>query len=221
MSSKKHTVELPLVPLDDIVIFPHMLIPVFIDDDTCISAVEDQLKKSKTIFFSAYKNDDSTTPLNVYDVGLICTIVRTRMLPDGRMRVLIKGDTKAKIDSVVRTSPYPIVRLCKIPDLQSQQDQTQIETLIKSIRKSLETVASLGKVFPPDFLALLDEVDNPSRLADIIAANLGFKIEQAQKILAMNNIFDRLHALQNFLQQEIDFLPCTSKNPITSLRKNR
>ncbi|MDE3269306.1 MAG: endopeptidase La [Pseudomonadota bacterium] len=209
MSSKKNTVELPLVPLDDIVLFPHMLIPVFIDDDACIQAIEDKLKNSKTVFFSAYKNNDNTMTVNVYDVGLICTIIRTRMLPDGRMRVLIKGDSRAQIDSIVRTEPYPIVRLRKIAD--TQVNKTQAEVLVKSIRKALETVASLGKVFPPDFLAMLDEVDDPSRMADIIAANLGFKIEQAQKILAMNNAVDRLHALQNFLQQEIDFFRMQAK----------
>ena len=196
--------ELPLIPLDDIVIFPHMLIPVFIDDDACISAVEDALQSSKSIFFSAYKKEESGLPLNVYDVGLICTIIRTRMLPDGRMRVLVNGNVKAKIEKMVRTEPYPIVKLLPVPEVCSYTDDTQAEVLIQTVRKSLEKIAKMGKVLPPDFLLMLDNISEPGRLADLIAANMGLKIEQAQKILVINDSAARLQAINKLLQQEIE-----------------
>ena len=111
--------ELALLPLKDIVVFPHMIVPVFINEDLCINAVEHALAGSRKIFLSAFKVAGENgpglecsleAPFDVYDTGTVCSIMRTRKLPDGRMKVLVQGISKAKIMSLVSTDPFPIVK---------------------------------------------------------------------------------------------------------------
>jgi ATP-dependent Lon protease len=208
-----HQGLMPLLPLKDIVVFPNMIVPVFISEDLCINAVEESLSGSRKIFLSAFKVPDQRgeglschlePPFDVYDIGTTCTIMRTRKLPDGRMKVLVQGLAKGQIVQLTQTSPYPMVQIAKIADPLLVNTSSEMEALIRSVREHLEKVVSLGKVLSPDILMILEDVTDPGRLADLVASNLGLKVHEAQAILAINSPLDRLQRVYACLSREIE-----------------
>jgi ATP-dependent Lon protease len=211
-SAAKFT-QLPLLPLKDIVVFPHMIVPVFISEDLCINAVEEGLAKDKKIFLSAFQiagqkgeglESTLTPPFDVYDIGTVCTIMRTRKLPDGRMKVLIQGVQKSKVIRLVSNDLCPVVEVEAIKDVTMINSTSEVEAMIRSVRESLEKVVSLGKVLSPDILMILEDVKDPGRLADLVAANMGLKVEDAQRILATSDATRRLAQVLNVLNREVE-----------------
>lgn len=205
--------ELPLLPLKDIVVFPHMIVPVFINEDLCINAVEHALAHQRKIFLSAFKVSGEKgeglectlePPFDVYDVGTVCSIMRTRKLPDGRMKVLVQGISKARVTSLLASDPFPSVRLSPLEEPTIVKNSPEIEAMIRATRENLEKVVSLGKVLSPDILMVLEDVTDPGRLSDLVAANLGLKVHEAQSILAVYSPVDRLRTVHRFLSREIE-----------------
>lgn len=205
--------EIPLLPLKDIVVFPNMIVPVFINEDLCINAVEESLASNRKIFLSAFKvaghegpglECNLTPPFDVYATGTICSIMRTRKLPDGRMKVLVQGLTKASVVELGQMDPFPTVRVKEIKEAAIMNSSSELEALVRVVRENLEKVVSLGKVLSPDILMILEDVSEPGRLADLIASNLGLKVYEAQKILAINNPVERLKSVYNCLSREIE-----------------
>nr|MBP9709347.1 LON peptidase substrate-binding domain-containing protein [Oligoflexales bacterium] len=139
---------LPLLPLKDIVVFPHMIIPVFINEDLCVSAVEEAVAGERKIFLSAFKIEDEKSddtqgiivnkalestldaPFDVYNIGTVCSIMRTRKLPDGRMKVLVQGLYKGRINRLERANPHPVVSVDKISDPAFETKSADIEAMI-------------------------------------------------------------------------------------------
>ncbi len=205
--------ELPLLPLKDIVVFPNMIVPVFINEDLCINAVEHALEAERKIFLSAFKvlgqegeglDAKLDAPFDVYDIGTVCSIMRTRKLPDGRMKVLVQGLHKAMVKNLLQTEPFPIVSFVNIEEPKIANTSSEIEALTRAVRENLEKVVSLGKVLSPDILMILEDVSEPGRLADLVASNLGLKVHEAQNILAVNNPIDRLNRVYTCLSREIE-----------------
>lgn len=207
------TLGMPLLPLKDIVVFPNMIVPVFVNEDLCINAIKEALKTDKKIFLSAFKVNDAQyqglecslePPFDVYDVGTVCTIMRTRNLPDGRMKVLVQGLEKARVKSLDKTEPFPYVSLSAIPEPTLVNSTSTVEALIRAVRENLEKVVSLGKILSPDILMILEDVNQPGRLADLISSNLGLKVAEAQSVLAIHNPVDRLQKVHGCLSREIE-----------------
>lgn len=205
--------EMPLLPLKDIVVFPHMIVPVFINEDLCINAVEHALAHQRKIFLSAFKvpgeHGEGLTcrldpPFDVYDIGTVCSIMRTRKLPDGRMKVLVQGLAKAQVEYLIATEPFPSIRIGSIEEPTLTRNSPEIEAMIRATRENLEKVVSLGKVLSPDILMVLEDVTDPGRLADLVAANLGLKVHEAQSILAVVNPTERLKTVHRYLSREIE-----------------
>jgi ATP-dependent Lon protease len=205
--------ELPLLPLKDIVVFPHMIVPVFISEDLCINAVQSARANNGRIFLSAFKvpgedgdglSCSTEPPFDVYDVGTICSVMRDRKLPDGRVKVLIQGVQKAQLKSLVNNDGFPLVRVTPVSDTVVASSSPELEALVRAVRESLEKVVSLGKVLSPDILMILEDVSDPSRLADLVASNLGLKVADAQRILAVQNPLDRLRRVHQYLSREIE-----------------
>ena len=205
--------EYPLLPLKDIVVFPHMIIPVFINEDLCLSAVDQALSEDRKIFLSAFQVQDKTgdgldsslePPFDVYDTGTICTIMRTRKLSDGRMKVLVQGLSKGKITALRSRKPCPRVAVVQAQQESSEADQTLLEATIRSVREQVEKVVSLGKALSPDILMVLEDVKEPNRLADMIVSNLGLEVHEAQSILATPGIVERLQKVLSYLSREIE-----------------
>lgn len=204
---------LPLLPLKDIVVFPNMIVPVFVNEDLCINAIKESLKNDKKIFLSAFKVSDAEgegldctldAPFDVYDIGTICSIMRTRNLPDGRMKVLVQGVEKAKIKSLRKSDPFPEVTVSGVVEPVLINSSSNVEALVRAVRENLEKVVSLGKVLSPDILMILEDVVQPGRLADLIASNLGLKVSEGQTILAINNPVERLQKVHACLSREIE-----------------
>ena len=219
-NDQKHR-AMPLLPLKDIVVFPHMIVPVFISETLCIKAVEAALEADRKIFLSAFSSDrdaDSEeffgqsdglevsleAPFDVYDVGTVCSIMRTRKLPDGRMKVLVQGVEKARIRSLIAPEPFPNIEISPIEQAKLSGSSSDIEAMIRAVKENLEKVVSLGKVLSPDILMILEDVREPGRLADLVAANLGLKIVDSQRILAISNPVDRLSKVHAYLSREIE-----------------
>ncbi|MCX6108189.1 MAG: endopeptidase La [Proteobacteria bacterium] len=207
------TTEIPLLPLKDIVVFPHMIVPVFINEDLCINAVEHALAHQRKIFLSAFKvageKGDGLEctlepPFDVYDIGTICSIMRTRKLPDGRMKVLVQGISKAEVQQLSHSEPFPLVHIKSVEEPVIVKNSPEVEAMIRATRENLEKVVSLGKVLSPDILMVLEDVTDPGRLADLVAANLGLKVQEAQSILAVYNPVERLRTVHRYLSREIE-----------------
>lgn len=205
--------EIPLLPLKDIVVFPHMIVPVFINEDLCINAVEHALAHQRKIFLSAFKVQGEKgdglechlePPFDVYNTGTVCSIMRTRKLPDGRMKVLVQGLSKAEVLDLVATEPFPSVRIKMVEEPSLVKNSPEVEAMIRATRENLEKVVSLGKVLSPDILMVLEDVTEPGRLSDLVAANLGLKVHEAQGILAVYNPVERLKTVHRYLSREIE-----------------
>lgn len=205
--------EIPLLPLKDIVVFPHMIVPVFVNEDLCINAVEAAIAGNKKIFLSAFKVHGEEgpeldvkldAPFDVYSTGTVCSIMRTRKLPDGRMKVLVQGLYKARLTGLISNEGFPLVGTRTILDDHCINGKSETEALIRAVRENLEKVVGLGKVLSPDILMVLEDVNEPGRLADLVAANLGLKVHESQMVLAVANPVDRLRRVYGFLSREIE-----------------
>ncbi len=210
---KKPETELPLLPLKDIVVFPHMIVPVFVNEEVCVKAVESTHLTNRKIFLSAFKvpghkekglESSLAAPFDVYDIGTICSVMRTRKLADGRMKVLIQGIHKAQILELTGSNIYPKVRIRILEEGKEQNSDFKTEAILRAVKENLEKVVGLGKVLSPDILMILDDVKEPGRLSDLIVANLGLKVEDAQKILSTLDPFERLQKVHAILSREIE-----------------
>lgn len=217
--------QLPLLPLKDIVVFPQMILPVFIAEDVCMKAVEAAMAKDKLILLSAFQVDgavnpsqnaevtqdspelaaNSPVPFDVYDVGTVAMVMRTRRLPDGRVKVLIQGLRKARITSLAQQEPYPLVNVSAIADAAlTTANSAESEALMRTTREQLEKLVALGRALTPDILVLLEDVTEAGRLADLIASNMNLRICDAQWILATNGGLERLRRVHKLLVRELE-----------------
>ena len=208
---------LPLLPLKDIVIFPQMIIPVFISEDICLKAVEAACEKDRFVFMSAFCNENVTEeeekspqlsvtfppPFDVYNTGVIASVLRMRKLPDGRTKILIQGLTRAVALNLIQSEPYPKVTVNAIVDKTPQFSSDQ-ELLCHSVKEQLERVIQFNKSISSDILMLLNDVKEIGKLSDIIAGHLGLRMVEAQKILGTIDVFERLRGVQLILSKEIE-----------------
>lgn len=205
--------SLPLLPVRDIVVFPFMIIPLFVGRDSSIKSVEESLSKSdRLILLSSQKDisDEHPAPEGIYTTGTVAMIMRMRKLPDGRIKILIQGLCKAKIKDYSQTQPYFKVNIQKISE-QVSGTAAEAEALMRNVREQLEKVISLGKVLSPDILMVLDDIIDPGRLADLVASNLGLKVSDGQQILETHDPFDRLKRIHEILLKEIEVLTIQAK----------
>jgi ATP-dependent Lon protease len=200
--------ELPVLPLRDIVIYPFMIVPLFVSRDRSIKAVDEALSRNRMILLVSQKDLDKEEPTqeDLYKVGTVAVIMRMLKLPDGRIRILIQGLSRASIDSIVTGNEYVKGNLMAIPEPIAPTSSLEVEALIRNVRSLMERAANLGKNISPEVLAIIANLDDAGRLADLSASNLELKVEDAQSVL---NIFDpilRLRRVNELLSKEIDVL---------------
>ncbi|MCJ8278044.1 MAG: LON peptidase substrate-binding domain-containing protein, partial [Bdellovibrionales bacterium] len=196
--------QIPMLPVRDIVIFPYMIIPLFVGRESSIQAVEDSLAKNRLIFLSSQMDLTEETPTenSIYKVGTVAMIMRMRKLADGRVKILIQGMTKARITQFHQNQPFFNVSVEKV----NEETVLKAEALIRTAKELLEKVIALGKVLSPDILLVLDDIKEPGRVADLIASNLGLKVDDAQKILETVDHLERLKAVNEILTSEVEVL---------------
>ena len=207
--------QMPMLPVRDIVIFPYMIIPLFVGRESSIQAVEESLAKNRIIFLSSQMDMSEEAPAkeNVYGVGTVAMIIRMRKLADGRVKILIQGMAKAKITEFHRTQPFFDVSVEKIEEnfKESEENQLKADALIRTAKEQLEKVIALGKILSPDILLVLDDIPEPGRVADLIASNLGLKVDEAQKILETDDHLERLRLVNEILNGELEVLQMQAK----------
>ena len=204
---------LPLLPVRDMVMYPSVILPLFVGRDMSINAVEKSLSKDRLILVTAQKDltDEDPLPERIYSVGVVSQIMRMLRLPDGRVKVLIQGIKKARILEYVQETPTFLVRVESIEEPLITEITLEIEALMRYVKEEMEKVVSMGRMVPPDILMVLDTIDEPGKLADIAAANLGLAVDKAQEVLEIVDPVERLRKLSEILGKEIELLNMQAK----------
>ena len=197
---------LPLLPLRDVVVFPHMVIPLFVGRPRSIRALEAAMEGGKNIMLAAQKSasKDDPKPEDVYEIGCLATILQMLKLPDGTVKVLVEGTQRARVLSIEDVESHFLSDV--MPVLPDEVSGSEVEALRRAIVGQFETYVKLNKKIPPEILTSLAGIDNASRLADTIAAHLPLKLEQKQQMLEVMDTAQRLESLLTQLETEIDIL---------------
>jgi ATP-dependent Lon protease len=204
---------LPLLPVRDIVIFPYMVLPLFINREKSIKSLEGSLSKDRLIFLVAQKNLSEEDPSinDLYRVGTVALVMKMLKLPDGKIKILVQGLSKASIKETLQTMPYFLVRVENIKDPFITEITLETEALMRNVREQLERISSYGKLISPDLMFVLESVDDPGRLADLVASNLDLSVEKAQEILEILDPIERLKMLNDVLEKEVQVLTMQAK----------
>ncbi|UCH81575.1 MAG: endopeptidase La, partial [Nitrospiraceae bacterium] len=200
--------SLPILPVRDVVIFPYMILPLFVGRDISINAIEQAMESNKLILLVSQKDVNVETPVidDLYTVGTVGTILRMLKLPDGRLKILIQGLTKAKITEFSQTDPYYIGEIEKITDQQQPEITVEVEALMRNVKELVDKSLALGKSFLPDIIVLIENIEEPGRLADLVASNLGLKSDLAQELLEETDPLIRLKKISDILNREVELL---------------
>ncbi len=211
-SSEEHDVDipssLPILPVRDVVIFPYMILPLFVGRDISIKAIERSIGENKLIMLVSQKdvNVESPSIKDLYRVGTVGTILRMLKLPDGRLKILVQGLAKARIIDFAQTEPYYVGKIEKIVDQQQSELTLEVEALMRNVKELVDKSLALGKSFLPDIIVLIENIEEPGRLADLVASNLGLKAEQAQELLELTDPVLRLKKISEILSREVELL---------------
>ncbi len=195
-----------LLPLRDVVIFPHMMVPLFVGRGKSIKALEEATKNDKDIFLVAQKQAKVNDPQasDIFDVGTIGSIVQILKLPDGTVRVLVEGKHRARIQRFVQTDPYFEVEVEDMTD--PSADAVELKAMRRSIYSAFESYLEYAKKIPKDILKSLSSIESPSQLADTIVLSLNLKLRERQELLETIDVRERLEKLYEILQREIEIL---------------
>lgn len=200
--------NLPLLPVRDIVVFPYMILPLYVGREASIKAVEEALANNRMIFLASQREvfEENPSKESIYSVGTIAMIMRMRKLVDGRVKILIQGVTKGKITNFVRTNPCFNVEVEKLAEPDTKHESIEYEAMIRNAKELIEKIIALGKSLSPDILLVLDDIAEPGRLADLIASNIGLGVSQAQKVLETVDPKARLGLVNEILANELEVL---------------
>ncbi len=198
--------RLPLLPLRDVVVFPHMVIPLFVGRPKSIKALEAAMESGKSIMLVAQKNaaKDEPTAEDIYDIGCVANILQMLKLPDGTVKVLVEGAQRARIERIEDGASHFTADV--VPIVPDAQPTAEAEALRRAIVSQFDQYVKLNKKIPAEILTSIAGIDEAGRLADTIAAHLPLKLEQKQKILEMFGLNERLEHLLAQLETEIDIL---------------
>jgi ATP-dependent Lon protease len=207
---EKH-MELPLIPLRNMVVFPQMVVPLFIGRSKSVKALEETLHKEKMVVFASQKSEDVEEPSSkdVCSIGTLSEIVQMQTLPDGTTKILAEGVARVKIESFISETPYFKVKVSKI--LEPDNMTVEVEALIRMVIKQFEKYVRLNKRIPSETLMSIINIDNPGRLADLIASYLTLKVDEKQSVLEALAIDKRLKKLSEFLDKELEVLEVEKK----------
>jgi ATP-dependent Lon protease len=199
---------LPVLPLRDIVIYPFMIVPLFVSRERSIRAVDHALSENRMILLLSQKDLDKEepTPEDLYTMGTVALVMRMLKLPDGRTRILVQGLARARAEEIAETNGFLSARLTVLHEPPVPEDSLEVEALIRNVRALLEKAANLGKNISPEVMAIAANLDDPGRLADLAASNLELRVEEAQSVLNLVDTLARLRRVNELLNREIEVL---------------
>src|SRR3989440_8388255 len=200
--------DLPLLPLRDIVIYPFMIVPLFVSREKSIRAVDEALGEHRMILLTCQKDLDKEEPQqdDLYKVGTVAVIMRMLKLPDGRIRILVQGVSRAQVESVNSEGESLHARVQPMQEIMAPERSLEVEALMRNVRGSMEKAANLGKNISPEVMAIIANLDDAGRLADLSASNLELKVEDAQSVLEIADTTTRLRRVNDLLNKEIEVL---------------
>ncbi|MDD2856868.1 MAG: endopeptidase La, partial [Desulfuromonadaceae bacterium] len=199
---------LPLLPIRDVVVYPFMIIPLFVGREMSVKAVDSALAGDRMILLCTQHDvgDEDPPAEKIYEVGTVAMIMRMLKLPDGRVKILVQGLAKARITEFITDSPFYTVRAERQNDSIVTNMSLEIEALIRTVREQLSKVMELGKQVSPEVMVIMENIQDPGSMADLISSNLGLKVADAQTLLEINDPVARLTKVNEFLNREVELL---------------
>ena len=206
-------IDLPLLPLRDVVVFPHMVIPLFVGRPKSIKALELAMESDRRIMLVAQKAaaKDEPSVEDMFDVGCVSTILQMLKLPDGTVKVLVEGQQRALVTSIADAETHFTATVTPVEQDQEKHKSSEIEALRRAVMQQFDQYVKLNKKIPPEFLSSISSIDDPGRLADTIAAHLPLKLENKQVVLDLSDVKARLENLFEQLDREVDILNVDKK----------
>lgn len=204
---------IPLLPLRDVVVFPHMIVPLFVGREKSIAALESAMKYEKGIFMVAQKNAKKDDPSedDIYSVGTIGIIIQLLRLPDGTVKVLVEGKARGAILEYVKNDDFFLVRVADIEDVDDDPNDVRKQALMRSIKESFELYLKLSKKVHVEMMGTIAGIEDPSKLADVVVTHLNVKLEDKQRIMEIFSIGERLEAIYSLMLSEIEILQVEEK----------
>ncbi len=201
----------PVLPLRDIVVFPHMIVPLFVGRDKSVQALEEVMREDKQILLVAQKDATQDDPAaeDIYEVGTISTVLQLLKLPDGTVKVLVEGGKRARVVRYVEEKPY-FEAEAEILD-EDWGDEQEIEALGRSVVSQFDQYIKLNKKIPPEVMVSINQIEDQSKLADTIASHLQIKISEKQELLEFASVQERLERVYGFMESEIGVLQVEKK----------
>jgi ATP-dependent Lon protease len=202
-------IELPMLPLRDVVVFPHMVIPLFVGRPKSIKALESAMAAERRIMLVAQKTAAKDEPAtdDMFDVGCVSTILQMLKLPDGTVKVLVEGQQRALVKTIVDGEAHFVATVTPVdPSAEVSEASSEIEALRRAVMQQFDQYVKLNKKIPPEILTSISSIDDAGRLADTIAAHLPLKLENKQQVLDLSSIKARLENLFAQLEHEVDIL---------------
>ena len=200
--------SLPVLPVRDIVVFPYMIIPLFVGREISIKAIDEALSTNRMILLLTQKDLSIENPkmTDLYSVGTVGMIMRMLKLPDGRVKILVQGLSKAKVKKFAQRGAFYNADIEKIEEVKPESLTVEEEAEIRSVKEQLDKAVSYGKTVLPDIMVVIENLDDPGRLADLVASNLGLKADQAQEVMEIIDPIQRLRRVSEMLSREIELL---------------
>ena len=197
--------ELPILPLREFVLFPYMVLPLFVARESSIAAVQDALASDRLILLVAQRDPETQEPGNedLYSVGTVAMVMRSLRMPDGRLKVMLQGLNKARIDTFVDRESSTWARVTTIPSDETGDWCVESEALVRAVRTRVEELLPL-KNLPPEVLSITTNIDKPGRLADIVASNLRLRLPEAQEVLEVEDPIARLRKVDALVRRELE-----------------
>ncbi|MFQ5839236.1 MAG: endopeptidase La [Candidatus Methylomirabilales bacterium] len=205
--------QIPLLPVRDVVVYPFMILPLFVGREKSMRAVDEALSRDRLILLVAQRDAEAEDPGpdEIYPVGTVAMIMRMLKMPDGRVKILVQGLGRARIEEFVQKEPYFEAKIAELVDQGVPTMGPELDALIRMVKEQVSKTASLGKSISPDILVIINNLDHPGRLADLVASHLDLKVEQAVEILTVTDPVERLRRIEGFLRKEIEVLEVQQK----------
>jgi ATP-dependent Lon protease len=199
------SVALPVLPLRDVVVFPHMVIPLFVGRDKSIRALDIAMEGDKRILLVAQKSAETDDPgaTDLHPIGTLAQVLQLLKLPDGTIKVLVEGLVRARVDGV-REEDGALSGNADVVDSAETREPREVEAIARSLMSMFEQYIKTNRKLPPELMQTLSGIDDPSRLADTIAAHLGVRLSDKQKLLELLDTAERLEMLVGLVDGEID-----------------
>jgi len=199
---------LPVMALKDVVLFPYVIVPLSVGREKSVKAVDQALSENRLIFLLTQRDAsvEDPEPEDLFEIGCVAVIMRMLKLPDGNIRILVQGLSRARVDYFTRTEPYLEARLTRLEEPELTPGDLEAEAFMRSIKQGLEKAVNLGKQISPEVMLVAANLDDPLRLADLAASNLGLKVADAQRVLETIDPLPRLKLVNELVGKEIALL---------------